>query len=50
MLLPQNPELLPKSQVFKEQVMARAEDAGKQERQHTEKTNHETSFAPFKVV
>ena len=49
MPLPQSPKLLPKSQVFKEQVMARAEDAGKQERRQTEKTNHETSFAPFKV-
>lgn len=29
--------------------MAGAEDDGKQERQQTEKTNHETSFAPFEV-
>ncbi len=31
-LLPQNPKLLPKSQVFQEQVTARAEDSGKQKR------------------
>jgi len=43
--LPQNLKLLPKSQVFQEQVTARAEDSGKQERYKPEKANDETSFA-----
>jgi hypothetical protein len=49
MPLPHNPKLLSKGKVFQEQVTARAEYAGKQERQKTEKTNLETSFAPFKA-
>jgi len=48
MPLLQNPKLLPKSQVFQEQVTARPEDAGKQERRKTEQTNHDTSFASIR--